>query len=92
MNLSEAFKMAVQKYYEGYDYGESKKIGMNGKDFEYDFDKLDEIHSELRKPKKRPYVRKTQKADYMDDIEPEDNTESEGFGVNSGDDDFEDAF
>ena len=68
MNLSEAFKMAVQKYYEGYDYSESKNIGLKGKEFEYDFNKLDELHSELKKPKKRPYVRKVQKMDAMDDF------------------------
>jgi len=90
MNLSEAFKMAVQKYYEGYDYGETKKIGLNGKDFEYDFDKLDSMQQELKKKKKRPYVRKADKMASMDDFPMED--DDNGFGVNSDMDDEEDMF
>ena len=74
MNLSEAFRMAVQKYYEGYDYAESKKIH-GDKDYQYDFDNLDAMQQELKKPKKRPYVRKTQKVDTMDDFPMEDEEE-----------------
>lgn len=73
MNLDEAFKMAVQKYYEGYDNSETKKL--HSGDYEYDYDKLDGIHSEMKKKKKRSYVRKIDVA--------------ETGGVNSGMDDGE---
>jgi hypothetical protein len=81
MNLTEAFKMAVQKYYEGYSYENTKNIGLKGKEFEYDYDKLDGLQQEMKKKKKRPYVRKTEKPDAMDDFPMED--DDEGFGVNS---------
>lgn len=61
MDLNTAFKRAVQKYYEGYSYDSSKKIGLKDKEFEYDFDKLDGIHQEMKTKKKRPYVRKKDK-------------------------------
>ena len=87
MNLGEAFRMAVQKYYEGYDYSESKNVGLKGKDFEYDFDRLDMMQQELKKKKKRPYIRKAQKMEAMDDFPMEE--DDEGFGVNSGEEDEE---
>ncbi len=83
MDLNQAFKMAVQKFYEGYDYAESKNISLKGKDYEYDFDKLDSVHSEVRKPKKRPYNRKPKPEDVIED--------DFGPGVNSGED-LEDEF
>jgi hypothetical protein len=74
MNLTEAFKRAVQKYYEGYDYEHSKKIGNSDKEFEYDFQKLDELQKGAKKKTRKPSV----KADLPDmEDDPMDDEASE---------------
>lgn len=76
MNLSEAFKGAVRKYYEGYDFPESKNLGTESGEFSYDFDTLEEMRAELGKPKKRAY---TKRADRLASIMDEEETEEEEF-------------
>jgi hypothetical protein len=51
MKLEEAFKAAITKFYEGYDFAESTKI--NPKMGEYSFQALDSLHKEIV-PKRKP--------------------------------------
>lgn len=50
MDLHDAFRQAVQKYYKGFDYAATNKA--SDKPFEYDFKTLDKLHKDLV-PKKK---------------------------------------
>lgn len=74
MRLEEAFKRAVQKYYEGFEYASVK--GALGKEFEYDFNTLDTLHKDLTKKRKKPVVEEVEdeEEDFsMEDEEIEEN-------------------
>jgi hypothetical protein len=50
MELDDAFKLAVKKFYEGQSHQNVSKYSKKSKDFEYSFGKLEEMHKEY-KPK-----------------------------------------
>lgn len=53
VDLHDAFKAAVRKYYEGFEMAATTKVHSD-KPFEYGYKQLDEIHQEMKAKKKPP--------------------------------------